>query len=77
VDGLIWRRLAEATLARWMLRLRVLLILCIYGNSRAEAMYPLYIVDAAGRSLDASTHSYSRGLSGVVKDKELSVLRPY
>jgi len=55
----------------------VLLILCIYGNSRAEAMYPLYIVDAAGRSLDASTHSYSRGLSGVVKDKELSVLRPY
>jgi hypothetical protein len=34
-------------------------ILGIYGNSKAEAMYPMYTVDAAGGPLDASTHSYT------------------
>jgi hypothetical protein len=33
-------------------------ILGIYGNSKAEAMYPLYYVDAAGEKLDASKHGY-------------------
>jgi hypothetical protein len=34
-------------------------ILGIYGNSKAEAMYPLYYVDAAGEKLDASKHGYT------------------
>jgi hypothetical protein len=34
-------------------------ILGIYGNSKAEAMYPLYYVDAAGEKLDASKHDYT------------------
>jgi hypothetical protein len=34
-------------------------ILGIYGNSKAEAMYPLYTVDAAGEKLDASKHRYT------------------
>jgi hypothetical protein len=34
-------------------------ILGIYGNSKAEAMYPVYAVDAKGEKLDASKHSYS------------------
>jgi hypothetical protein len=34
-------------------------ILGIYGNSKAEAMYPIYTVDSAGGSLDASSHAYT------------------
>jgi hypothetical protein len=34
-------------------------ILGIYGNSKNEAMYPLYTVDAAGEKLDATKHSYT------------------
>ena len=34
-------------------------IIGIYGNSKAEAMYPLYSVDAKGDKLDASQHRYS------------------
>ena len=34
-------------------------ILGIYGNSKAEAMYPIYTVDAAGEKLDAWTHRYT------------------
>jgi hypothetical protein len=34
-------------------------ILGIYGNSKAEAMYPLYTVDATGEKLDASKHRYT------------------
>jgi hypothetical protein len=34
-------------------------IVGIYGNSKAEAMYPIYTVDAAGGPLDASTHGYT------------------
>ena len=34
-------------------------ILGIYGNSKAEAMYPLYTVDAAGEKLDATKHRYT------------------
>ena len=34
-------------------------ILGIYGNSKDEAMYPLYYVDAAAEKLDASKHSYT------------------
>ena len=34
-------------------------ILGIYGNSKAEAMYPIYTLDAAGEKLDASKHSYT------------------
>jgi hypothetical protein len=30
----------------------------LYGNSAAEAMYPLYATDSEGRPLDASTHIY-------------------
>lgn len=30
----------------------------IYGNSKEEALYPNYFVDAAGQPLDASKHSY-------------------
>ena len=29
-------------------------VLGIYGNSKQEAMYPLYAVDAAGQKLDAT-----------------------
>jgi hypothetical protein len=31
----------------------------IYGNSKAEAMYPIYAVDAAGEKLDASKNRYT------------------
>jgi hypothetical protein len=34
-------------------------ILGIYGNSRAEAMYPNYSVDASGEKVDASKHNYT------------------
>jgi hypothetical protein len=34
-------------------------IIGIYGNSKAEAMYPIYTVDAVGEKLDASTHRYT------------------
>ena len=34
-------------------------ILGIYGNSKDEAMYPLYYVDAAAEKLDASKHDYT------------------
>lgn len=30
----------------------------IYGNSKEEAVYPAYFVDASGQSLDASKHAY-------------------
>ena len=31
----------------------------IYGNSEAEALYPIYSVDASGAPLDASKHRYA------------------
>lgn len=31
----------------------------IYGNSRQEAMYPLYLVDSDGQALDAAKHRYT------------------
>ncbi|MGZ5912007.1 MAG: DUF1254 domain-containing protein [Reyranella sp.] len=31
----------------------------IYGNSKAEAMYPIYATDSKGEKLDASKHRYS------------------
>ncbi len=34
-------------------------ILGIYGNSRDEAMYPIYTVDAEGQPLDATTKRYT------------------
>lgn len=34
-------------------------IIGIYGNSRQEAMYPLYLVDSDGQALDASAHRYT------------------
>jgi hypothetical protein len=34
-------------------------ILGIWGNSEAEAMYPLYTVDAAGEKLDATSNRYT------------------
>lgn len=34
-------------------------VLGIYGNSREEAMYPMYFVDADGKALDASGHDYT------------------
>jgi hypothetical protein len=34
-------------------------ILGIYGNSKDEAMYPMYTVDSGGQALDASKNSYS------------------
>lgn len=34
-------------------------IVGIYGNSKAEAMYPLYSTDAKGAKLDASKHRYT------------------
>jgi hypothetical protein len=33
-------------------------LLGLYGNSAAEAMYPLYVTDVEGRPLDASTSRY-------------------
>jgi len=34
-------------------------ILGIYGNSKDEAMYPVYTVDAAGKKLDAAKNGYT------------------
>ena len=34
-------------------------VLGIYGNSKAEALYPIYFVDAAGEPLDASKKDYA------------------
>ena len=34
-------------------------ILGIYGNSKEEAMYPVYLVDGAGAKLDGSTKAYA------------------
>jgi hypothetical protein len=34
-------------------------VLGIYGNSREEAMYPIYFVDSAGAKLDGSTNAYA------------------
>jgi hypothetical protein len=34
-------------------------ILGIYGNTKEEAMYPVYMVDSAGEKLDASAKSYT------------------
>lgn len=34
-------------------------VLGIYGNSKAEAMYPIYSLDAAGERLDAAKSSYT------------------
>jgi hypothetical protein len=34
-------------------------VLGIYGNSKEEALYPLYYVDADGKKLDASTGKYT------------------
>ncbi len=34
-------------------------VLGIYGNSKEEAVYPIYFVDAAGEPLDASKKSYA------------------
>lgn len=34
-------------------------VLGIYGNSKAEAMYPIYSLDAAGEKLDASKNRYA------------------
>lgn len=34
-------------------------IIGIYGNSKDEAMYPIYVVDAAGEKLDGSQHRYT------------------
>ena len=34
-------------------------ILGIYGNARAEAMYPIYAVDAQGEKLDAAKYRYT------------------
>ncbi len=34
-------------------------ILGIFGNSKAEAMYPIYTVDAAGQKLDAAASRYT------------------
>jgi len=34
-------------------------ILGIYGNSKAEAMYPIYAVDSKGQPLDAAKHRYT------------------
>jgi len=34
-------------------------LLGIYGNSKAEAMYPIYTVDAAGEKLDAAKNRYT------------------
>lgn len=34
-------------------------VLGIYGNSKEEAMYPMYRIDAAGKPLDATQHRYT------------------
>jgi hypothetical protein len=34
-------------------------VLGIYGNSKDEAMYPVYFVDSAGQKLDASNKRYT------------------
>jgi hypothetical protein len=34
-------------------------VLGIYGNSKEEAMYPIYFVDSAGAKLDGSTNAYA------------------
>jgi hypothetical protein len=34
-------------------------VLGIYGNSKAEAMYPMYAIDAAGGRLDATKNRYT------------------
>ncbi|MBP7937771.1 MAG: DUF1254 domain-containing protein [Phycisphaerae bacterium] len=34
-------------------------VMGIYGNSKQEAMYPIYQVDAAGQKLDGSKHRYT------------------
>ena len=34
-------------------------VLIIYGNSKQEAMYPAYIVDASGQKLDAAQNRYA------------------
>lgn len=34
-------------------------IIGLYGNSRQEAMYPLYLVDADGQAMDGSRHRYT------------------
>lgn len=34
-------------------------IIGLYGNSKQEAMYPLYLVDSDGQALDASKHAYT------------------
>lgn len=34
-------------------------VLGIYGNSKQEAIYPLYMVDSTGQALDASSHRYT------------------
>ena len=34
-------------------------VLGIYGNSKEEAIYPLYFVDAGGEKLDASKNRYT------------------
>jgi len=34
-------------------------VIGIYGNSKQEAMYPLYRVDASGQTFDGSEHHYT------------------
>jgi len=34
-------------------------VLGIYGNTKQEAMYPMYKADAAGQPLDAAKHRYT------------------
>jgi hypothetical protein len=34
-------------------------VLGIYGNSKEEAVYPIYFIDAAGEPLDASKKTYA------------------
>jgi hypothetical protein len=34
-------------------------VLIIYGNSKQEAMYPVYTVDASGQKLDAAQNRYT------------------
>jgi hypothetical protein len=44
----------------------------IWGNSKAEAAYPIYRVDSAGQLLDASKHRYTLTLG---KIREIAVLK--
>ena len=39
-------------------------VLGIYGNSKAEAMYPIYSVDADGQKLDGTTPLFVRFAPG-------------